>query len=563
MKLSGVEIKNFRSIGEKGITINPFYKCNVLVGQNNAGKSNVIKAIKLISTFFSLAKGLPKLEQLDLHQRNEKIPFIFTLFFQAEKNDSNDSSLIKICNADSFWINFEWMLNGSPKIKDHSFATITDFVISNNVLNFFTGFSWAGRLAPEQIRNHFLRDDFTGKLWNKFKSYIPTVNIIPEFRQIRSGQNLTFDGENLIETLAHYQSPDIGNDKDQQKFLQIQKFIFDFLRLPKAKLEISRKTFTLIINNEIRLPLSSFGTGVHELLILLTSITSMNNSICCIEEPEIHFHPRLQKEFLHFMLSETSNIFLISTHSPSFINALNNNDDLQLIHLKSIDGTTEQISILKRSDAWTLLNDLGINPNDLLQSNCVLWVEGPSDSIYIRRWIQLLEPSLVEGRDYSFFCYSRLLSLNIDGENENALYTNVLSINRNSIIILDSDRVTKESTLKKEKESLINRCKENDVMYWLTDGKEIENYLSSSVIQKSIKKIKNVDISVNVNLFDDFGETLDRALVAQKERAINYTNNKHGLSKLFAQLFDKEDFDVTLREKVLEVIEKIKSFNSL
>lgn len=43
MKLEKIEIKNFRSIKE--VTIEPEHNCTVLVGKNEAGKSNILKAI--------------------------------------------------------------------------------------------------------------------------------------------------------------------------------------------------------------------------------------------------------------------------------------------------------------------------------------------------------------------------------------------------------------------------------------------------------------------------------------------------------------------------------------
>lgn len=37
-----------------------------------------------------------------------------------------------------------------------------------------------------------------------------------------------------------------------------------------------------------------------------------------------------------------------------------------------------------------LLDDLGFKASDLLQSNCVIWVEGPSDRIYIKKMAQTI-----------------------------------------------------------------------------------------------------------------------------------------------------------------------------
>lgn len=50
---------------------------------------------------------------------------------------------------------------------------------------------------------------------------------------------------------------------------------------------------------------------------------------------------------------------------------------------------------------WTVCADLGYRPSDLLQANAIIWVEGPSDRIYINHWLDQQAPDLVEGIDYS------------------------------------------------------------------------------------------------------------------------------------------------------------------
>ncbi|MCX5682180.1 MAG: AAA family ATPase [Planctomycetota bacterium] len=45
MKLVGIGITHFRSIGASPVFINLEKKVNILIGANNSGKSNVIKAL--------------------------------------------------------------------------------------------------------------------------------------------------------------------------------------------------------------------------------------------------------------------------------------------------------------------------------------------------------------------------------------------------------------------------------------------------------------------------------------------------------------------------------------
>jgi len=287
----------------------------------------------------------------------------------------------------------------------------------------------------------------------------------------------------------------------------------------------------------------------------------MDNAICCIEEPEIHFHPILQKEFLRFLVDNTENTFFISTHSPAFINAIKDSTKVQLIHLKKVGQITEQSSIFKKGETWDLLKDIGVNPSDLLQSNCIIWVEGPSDIYYLKKWISLLDSNLVDNRDYSFFCYSIHRTLFIDNEEIDNTRTNVLSINRNSIVVVDSDKKNTEDKIKTEKSHIIESCKKNNIHCWLTDRREIENYLSKSTVKRALKSLRDVEVEIEIGMFDDIGERMDQELKSKKLLPLNYCNNKTSLANKFSSFIELEDIDKELMENISALIQKIKSFN--
>ncbi|MEZ4770015.1 MAG: hypothetical protein R2844_16480, partial [Caldilineales bacterium] len=49
--------------------------------------------------------------------------------------------------------------------------------------------------------------------------------------------------------------------------------------------------------------------------------------------------------------------------------------------------------------------------SDILQANCIIWVEGPSDRIYLKHWLRTIAPELDEGIQFSIMFYGgRLLS---------------------------------------------------------------------------------------------------------------------------------------------------------
>lgn len=143
-----------------------------------------------------------------------------------------------------------------------------------------------------------------------------------------------------------------------------------------------------------------------------------------------------------------------------------------------------------------ILDDLGLKASDLLQSNGIIWVEGPSDRIYLNKWIQLWSNNaLKEGKDYQCVFYGgRLLSnIILDKKYEDEL-VNLINVNRNSIVIIDSDKKTSHSPINSTKKRIKEDCDKNNTMYWITKGREIENYIPDALIKKLkvLKKVKNI-----------------------------------------------------------------------
>lgn len=247
-----------------------------------------------------------------------------------------------------------------------------------------------------------------------------------------------------------------------------------------------------------RIPLSESGSGLKTILMVLVFTILIPNVdhkkisqyIFLFEELENNLHPSLQRRLLKYIenLTEEGALFFLTTHSNVTLDAYQNSDITNIIHLQKEESQVNLINITNKIQKNSILNDLGIKASDLLQSNGIIWVEGPSDRVYINNWIKIhKKANIIEGKDYQCVFYGGRLLSNLSLEDENEL-VNLMSVNRNAIIVLDSDKKGNNAPLNKTKKRIIEEAKKQGILVWVTKGREIENYIPELLIKKKYNK---------------------------------------------------------------------------
>jgi len=382
---------------------------------------------------------------------------------------------------------------------------------------------------------------------------------VPQFRRIEDAKEYSIEGKGIIKLLSHWQHPEIGQDLNRQKFEQVQKLLRDLLERPNVTLEVPHTHKEILVHDTktgLRLPLESHGTGIHQLIILAIAVLSEDNALYGIEEPEIHLHPVLQKRFLKFLREETTGKYIITTHSPVLIAP---SDDVDVIHLKMVEGVTIPHRI--ETDAGTLeaLEDLGIRPSDLLQANSVIWVEGPSDRTYIKRWLELLAPDLTEGIDYAIMFYGGRLLSHLSMDREVDALVKLLRINQHSAVVMDSDRKKSGDDLNDTKKRIIAECEKSGVYSWVTGGREIENYLTQRVVEAVVEQEKQpLQDRFKLSELGKFGDLFSRMVGKDAPARFDYDSHKPAWAHRFMAEMTLEDFQPELKEQVTKLAEFIR-----
>lgn len=537
MKLTGIGFANFRSIGNEPVWLDLTKKVNILIGANNAGKSNVFRALQLIRTE---KRDYRRLAELDRHKRDGKQHLVLNLRAGVTSEDRSLAPHFKELHIGIEYTGDKESVVSNPCL-DMQFEQFAD------IFRAYTDRYFTARPRDPELRQ--CKEEVALKLVAILLPQLPAVHVIPDIRRIDTSDQYDFDGRGIIKTLASWQVPKLGQEPLGSKFSKLNALLQRLLRTPNVSLEVPPERDVIIVRRDgLRLPLSSYGTGIHELIILAIAVYAHDNVIFCIEEPEIHLHPLLQKEFLRFLMEETPNRYVLATHSHALMTP---GPDCNVVHIWQKDGVTRSRTVESTEHSLDVLHDLGIDASDLLQARSVIWVEGPSDRIYLNRWLSLVAPDLREGVDYSIMFYGgRLLShLSLEREdfpNPDDLIP-LLRINQHSAIMIDSDRGKASDPIRETKERVRAECEKAGVPCWITEGREIENYIPVDVIAAVYAEITGETEPINLGKFGRIEAALKKAYGAAWRPIWSYDSAKVEKARLIAPKIEQAHISPSLR----------------
>jgi energy-coupling factor transporter ATP-binding protein EcfA2 len=526
LPLSSFAIGGYRSFGKSVQRFAKLSQINLFIGQNNCGKSNILRFLHDIYPRLSSNPIDLKLTHLDRH-----IPtgasFNVGIAIPIHQEPAARNIFLELISP---------KIPDSPQRSSYIDAVLTIFnkkaQLDNSNEFVWFDFSANGKLQPsnwkdafnglEEHRLEFLWRSMTGQTGgSKDKYWYPQVleRITPTFQKVhvkmipairKIGEQNTasdeFSGEGIIERLAKLQNPDVQNRKEKDKFERINKFLQSVIDNETAEIEVPYQRDTILIHMDGKtLPLEYLGTGIHEVIILAAAATILESTVICMEEPELHLNPILQKKLMRYLLEATNNQYFITTHSA----ALMDTPSAEVYHISIKDG--ESIGVYSTSDKQrsAICEDLGYHPSDLLQTNCVIWVEGPSDRIYINYWINALAPQFIEGIHYSIMFYGGRLASHLTGEDINKHIEDFVSLrrlNRRGVIVIDSDIAKKDDSINETKTRLREEFDFGPGYAWITAGREIENYLDPVIIKEAI--FKTYPSATSISTFGQFEQTL-------------------------------------------------------
>lgn len=163
----------------------------------------------------------------------------------------------------------------------------------------------------------------------------------------------------------------------------------------------------LKVGKEREYPLHHWGDGIQHVMTLVFPMFVYRDEplMLFIEEPELYLHPGYQRILIDYVLSEPE-VFrqvFVATHSHQFLDITIDTDSCAVFRCRKIVATTHEdenqatVSIRRVAGPdLEVLADLGVRNSSVLLSNCTVWVEGITDRIYYRHFLDLFQEQMSE-----------------------------------------------------------------------------------------------------------------------------------------------------------------------
>lgn len=450
--ITSIKFINYKSFNSFSVSLTDF---NILVGPNNAGKSTIIGALKILAEGIRKARARKPIlidgpkgikvfgYEIDLNHVPVAIENVFHNY------DDDSPAIVRFRLSDGAYLQIFFPEKGVCYLNYES------------------------ELAIVRSPRDFI------KLVDLEIGYVPILGPVDHYEKLyqKEAARLALQSytasRNFRNIWHHY-------NNDFNEFREMVKATWPGMDIEQPEINFSRKAITLdMFCPEERIPREIFwaGFGFQVWCQMLTYIIKNKNaSLFLIDEPDIYLHSDLQRQLLGILKSLGPDI-IIATHSTEIISEAELNDIL-LINKSNKSGRR----IKDPSQLRGIFQVLGSNLNPILtqiaKSKRVLFVEGKDFSIFSKIARLIKEDQVANRTDFAV--------VPIEGFNPTRLRAFKAGIEKTigskvlSAVIFDRDyRSDNEVSME------LKDLKKGNYFIQIHSCKEIENFL---LIPEAIEK---------------------------------------------------------------------------
>lgn len=443
MHLSHLKLWNFRKFGKDGEEIDlakphlsiPFTQgVNLLVGENDAGKTAIIDALKLVLKTHSV--DWVKIEPEDFHLGTTR------LRIECIFNDIKDEEAVHFLE----WLGMRESIDKDGNKIVSSFLKIIVDVgkVDNRVLSYDVraGADDEGRIMSYEARE-FLKATYLKPLRDAKAELIARKN--SRLSQILHSHPVFKDKDNhkLVEILAdanteireYFEDEKTKASNGFEILETLKMYLKRFLKknsTQDTKLHIDDPKLKNILELlKLTLEDEHCGLGTYNLLFIATELLHLKKDnynglrLGLIEEMEAHLHPQAQLRVMTALETDSkvdATQLLLTTHSPNLTSKVPIKN-LVMFFGSSAYSLAEEFTLLEPDDYNFLERFLDVTKANLFFAQGVIFVEGDSESLIMPVLAKLVGKDLTEHGvsvincgGVTFLRYSRIFQRKIADE---------------------------------------------------------------------------------------------------------------------------------------------------
>ena len=372
MKINSIEIENYKSINK--IQINSLSDFNVIIGENNIGKTSVFEALLLWKqcydcSILSKGKGFYKLSG---------DTFRYLLF--------DDLEFLRVKNDIDLFNNPSMPISIKLKIQVKNDTIDEEFPLGFHI---FRNKTPANAYLRVQYFEYSDFESFNDAVDNKPREAIyiyktqPVSTILEKEPFMTNGQ--------ILKKISRGKSYEVLRNKIIKRDYNIDiiagKATSVLANEIKLKLNNQRSEEYIdlvVIINDKEVDIHLQGSGLLQILEIFSSIEYFESAlnIVLLDEPDAHIHTMLQRNLINTLKDddEKNQIFVIS-HNEKFVNSLVDNASLYYLN-KYVKDESHELDILDRTSRLKIKRELGsiiTTLEEIQDASKIILVEGTGD----------------------------------------------------------------------------------------------------------------------------------------------------------------------------------------
>lgn len=579
-------------------TLENVKKINIFIGENNSGKSRLLRSLITKNDLYTFDKNIISENYLNYCKNNINQIYRYLdefnrgpnkIYFERKDLSEPINRYIELTNLTHLNKELLSIPVCGTKYFDHIISHLDELrnnLTNNNRRNIFSAknivyipilrgiecFNQYFELTHSKDLDSITMNQVQRNAMDDYKKNAKVIyqNKISKVYGIEKRK--IFTAENLYDEIT---AKLLGVESGRNFIHDFQKFISEefydsqeFTIIPQQK----EGYLSVKIGNESDKPLHDLGDGIKQMITILYKVFEKKDedTIFLIEEPELNLHPSYQRKLIKiFQSKEFEKLqFFITTHSNHLIDSCFDYDNISLFKFINVNKSNHTFKVINTSpNDVEMLQLLGVNNSSVFMANCTIWVEGISDKILISKYLEVYLKhkglsKYKEGINYSFVEYGGNNIVHWSFIQSDAIdKINASGITNRCFIICDNDNDKK----KERKQNLKSIFEDN---YYELPVREIENTIKKDVLDKTLLKDASSSIKLEFNEKDYarkdiyMGEFIDKHYnLRKKYKSTSGTiNSKLEFSKKIASnIFSYNDLSskaIKLCDSIFAFIEK-------